>query len=582
MFRKKTDNTSSRGRAISALLALGLSTSLALVGCQFSSPKTQQARALGGTSNQTGNRSGTEKPLKIVTTTALLADIVSQVALPNAEVTPIIPPWADPHSYEIKLHDVRALAYGDIVFSNHLLLEEQSVMRAVEANRKADAPHVKLAEESKKYGAKLIRLVEDAALDTIWLGMRVRDPEDKYREGNQEVRICATQVTGPGSASAFLTGTFGQPQVYIDSSDGINKRDCVPLPTNAHTHMSWAFTKPGYYRVGFKSFLASNPKAEAVKELGSTQIRFAVGVDPNRFPVGLSGETTGVEKENSPVSPRSGANPVAQILRSGHMDVSVNLATSQFELYGDRADKKPGDAVYAPEKSVIEVPNAALSTVPKEVQYRFLGKAGDEIYLLAQAVLGKHVHGEIDPHVWESVPNVIAMVQVVQDALTKIDPAHAGQYVQRAKKYIEKLHQLDHYVADTIGRIPPEKRNLVTAHDAYGYLGNTYGVHIAGFVTANASMEPSTQDLVRLSRTLRKLQVAAVFVEPTYAAQANTLASQARAAGITVCQIYGDSLRNEVKSYLDLMATNAYNLKTCLDPENAPPVRFAAQNRKGK
>lgn len=495
--------------------------------------------------------------LNIVTTTALLADIVSNVALENAEVSSLIPAWADPHSYEVKLHDMRKLAYGDIVFSNNLLLEEQSVMRAVEANRKDGAPHVQLAEESKKYGANLIQLVEDAALDTIWLGMRVRDPLSEYDSATDEVRICATAVDGPGNVSAFLTGTFGQPQVYIDSSDGLSETgDCVPLPTNAHTHMSWAFTQPGYYTLDLQSYLAADSNDDQAQALSTTQVRFAVGVDPYSFPTSDS---------------FSGA---AQILRSGHMDISVNLQGGNFELYGDRLDGEAGDAVYEPEESVIEVPNAALSTVPSEVQYRFLGRAGDEIYLLAQAVLGKHVHGEIDPHVWESVSNVIAITQVIRDSLTQVDPAHGQEYSNRADQYIAQLNELESYVKETIGRIPEERRNLVTTHDAYGYLGDAYGLNVAGFVTANASQEPSAQDLIRLARTLQELQVPAVFVEPTYAAQANTLITQAREAGIEVCQIYGDSLRDPVNTYVELMATNAFNLKTCLDPENAVPQRF--------
>ena len=54
---------------------------------------------------------------------------------------------------------------------------------------------------------------------------------------------------------------------------------------------------------------------------------------------------------------------------------------------------------------MIEVPNAALHEVPPDPSMRFLGRAGDLIHQLPQAVLGKHVHGEIDPHLWQDVGN---------------------------------------------------------------------------------------------------------------------------------------------------------------------------------
>ena len=61
--------------------------------------------------------------------------------------------------------------------------------------------------------------------------------------------------------------------------------------------------------------------------------------------------------------------------------------------------------VYDPATTVIEVPNKALKQVPSGRGYRFLGRPGDEVYQLPQAVLGRHVHGEIDPHLWQDVGN---------------------------------------------------------------------------------------------------------------------------------------------------------------------------------
>ena len=46
---------------------------------------------------------------------------------------------------------------------------------------------------------------------------------------------------------------------------------------------------------------------------------------------------------------------------------------------------------------VIEVPTRALTTIPGEASFRFIGEAGANVYMLPQAVLGKHVHGDIDP-----------------------------------------------------------------------------------------------------------------------------------------------------------------------------------------
>lgn len=310
--------------------------------------------------------------------------------------------------------------------------------------------------------------------------------------------------------------------------------------------------KAGETEAGEKTSTAQNRLNPQLCEIATQKLTFAVGVDPHKVP----------------------HMPNAQVLSSGHMDISVDLNTGKIDLYGDRADKKAGDAHYDPNNTVIEVPNSALNEIPANPEYRFLGKAGTPAYVLAQAVLGKHVHGEIDPHVWESVPNTIAMVQVIRDRLIQVDPAHQNEYRGNAQEYINTLKNLHRYISELIGRIPPAQRNLVTTHDAFGYLADTYGLKIAGFVSSNPQKEPAARDIVKLTRTLKELNVPAVFIEPNMVTHVNDLQQAAARSNVKICKIYGDTFTEEVTNYVQLMAENAYNLKVCLDPDNAAPKRF--------
>lgn len=499
---------------------------------------------------------GDGERLHLAGTTAVVTDVVRNVAGKRADVVQLIPDGADPHSWEPTLRDTREVAHADAVFSTNLLLEENSLIRTIDANISSPERHIRLAEESKAYGAHLIPLVEDHSLDTVWLGMRVR--AEKLRATappDAEARIRVLDVKGPGVLAAYLTGTFGQPKPYIDSSNGIDASDSVALPLNAHTHMSWAFTKPGIYRMRVAAELADAPGQPAKATLPPVWVTFAVGVDPARATAAM------------------GAAPTT-IINSGHMDLSANWDTSTLEFYGDRTDGGPGDAHYNPATTLVVVPDMALSEVPGDPSYRFLGDAGDHIYVLAQAVLGKHVHGEIDPHVWQSVPNVIAEVDVIRDTLVRLDPAGAPTYRANADAYQAKLSRLDAYMREVIGSIPPQARNLVTTHDAYGYLGHEYGLTVTGFVTPNPGIEPSTTDLIRLNRTLTSLDVPAVFIEPMLATYSRELIEAAGNAGRRVCTLYGDTFTDSVDSYVEAMASNAYNLKVCLDPAGGPPARF--------
>lgn len=126
---------------------------------------------LAGCSGAAGTGADDEAgdPLRVVTTTPILADIASAVAGDRATVTSIVPANADPHSYEPSLRDIRDVAYADVAFSNYLLLEQQSIIKTFDANLPEGAVNVSLAEAATKYAAEVIPLVENVNLDTIWL-----------------------------------------------------------------------------------------------------------------------------------------------------------------------------------------------------------------------------------------------------------------------------------------------------------------------------------------------------------------------------------------------------------------------------
>ncbi|MGQ0680464.1 MAG: anchored repeat ABC transporter, substrate-binding protein [Actinomycetota bacterium] len=486
--------------------------------------------------------------LQVVTTTPILRDLVSQVGGERVTVVSLVPEGADPHSYEPSLRAIRNVAYADVAFSNYLLLEQHGIIKALDANLADGTPNISLAEASVRYAAEIIPLVENVSLDTIWLGMRVRGSGERLgADRASEVLLRTTGVSGPGKLFAYLTESFGRPVFYINSADGFNpansyRDDTATLPTDAHTHMSWAFSEPGIYRLEVEAVLAVDSRQLPVP-MGKQRFTFAVGVDPQKVP--------GME--------------VLDVLSGGHADIAVDLDDAGLYLFADpHGAGESGQHVYDAATTVIEVPNKAMVQIPGDPAYRFLGRPGSLIHQLPQAVLGRHVHGEIDPHLWHNVRNVIAYVKLIRDTLISVDPAGVSQYQAGALAYIKELEDLDNHVRSTIEQIPPAQRHLVTTHDAFGYLAQAYGIQISGFVSPNPSTEPSVADRIRLTRTIRNLKIPAVFLEPNLLARSSTLTQLAREQGVRTCRLYGDNLDAQVTSYVQMMLFNAASLLDCL------------------
>ncbi|HYE57552.1 MAG TPA: zinc ABC transporter substrate-binding protein, partial [Rhodothermales bacterium] len=121
--------------------------------------------------------------------------------------------------------------------------------------------------------------------------------------------------------------------------------------------------------------------------------------------------------------------------------------------------------------------------------------------------------GAHDPHVWFDVRLWQRCAQTVEDAFVALDPSQANAYRARGTAYRARLDTLDAWVRAEIARIPPPRRVLITAHDAFGYFGAAYGVRVVGLQGLSTATEAGTADVQRLANLLVTTGVPAVFVE---------------------------------------------------------------------
>lgn len=492
---------------------------------------------------------------KVVATTGIIADIAQNVAGNRAVVTSLVPPGASVHSYEPTLRDVRSIAYADLALSNGLLLEEHRITKALEANLRPGVEIVVLGEEADKRGGKVIPLLENLTLDTVWLGIRARGTGAALNAtAGSDIELRATAVEGPGRLVAYTTETLGARRLFIDS-DRISANSAV-LPPNAHSHMSWAFTAPGVYRLTLSAAFRREAGA-APLPVGESTYTFAVGVAPYTAARTLASAHPGVDPDT------------VTVLDRGHADVSVDLDAGSLDIYGDVHGRQGERMRYDPKVTVIDVPNKAIQEIPSGPGYRFLGSPGDRLYQLPQAVLGKHVHGELDPHLWQNVRNAKAYALTIRDALVLRDPDGKTEYDANTARYTAELDALDAEIAARMEAIPKERRQLVTSHDAFAYFADAYGLTIAGFVTPSPAVQPSVQDRRKLTETIRNLSVPAVFLEPNLLTRTSPLTSIAEDTGVALCPIYGDTFDSTVTTYTALMRATAVSLSRCLDPESS-------------
>lgn len=167
---------------------------------------------------------------------------------------------------------------------------------------------------------------------------------------------------------------------------------------------------------------------------------------------------------------------------------------------------------------------------------------------------------EPDPHVWGSAENAIIMVEEIREQLIKIAPENEQIFTDNADKLTDELKILHNSIKEQIKTIPPEKRKLVTTHDAFQYYAKAYGLEIIGtLICISTEGKPSAQTLKKLSNAIKKSGVPVIFAETTI--NPILITTVAKEAGVKLAddKLYSDSLGikgSDADTYIKMLKFN--------------------------
>jgi len=258
-------------------------------------------------------------------------------------------------------------------------------------------------------------------------------------------------------------------------------------------------------------------------------------------------------------------------------DMTRNIAGEQIELrnlVGADGDAHLYEPTPADAKALLEADVIIANGLGFEPWLERLlassGAAGTRIDA-SQGVLPllieEHGHDVADPHAWQSLANAEIYVQNIAKALTQADPEHAAEYAARRDAYLGQIHALLKQAKAELGQLPPNKRKIITSHDAFGYLGQAYGLRFLAPQGLSTADEPAASEVAELIRQMRSEGVQAVFVEnirdPRLIRQIAE-ETNARIGGT----LYSDALAAEgpANTYLGMFKHNLTTLMSALRP----------------
>lgn len=170
-----------------------------------------------------------------------------------------------------------------------------------------------------------------------------------------------------------------------------------------------------------------------------------------------------------------------------------------------------------------------------------------------------------DPHVWLDPVLAIQQVETVRKGMVAVDPQHAYDYTTRARNYTKRLQALDQEFKAGLAHC--QSSQLVTSHQALGYLAARYGLQTLGIAGLSPDDEPSPQKLADITDFVRAHNVHYILFESAVNPKlAQTIASESGAQTISFNPL--ESLTtaqiNVGQDYLSVQRDNLHTLQTAL------------------
>lgn len=166
-------------------------------------------------------------------------------------------------------------------------------------------------------------------------------------------------------------------------------------------------------------------------------------------------------------------------------------------------------------------------------------------------------HHEEDPHIWLSPRNAKIMAQNIAAGLSLQYPGYASVFEKNLYALLQDLDALQAYGEAQLSSL--RCRELITFHDGFAYLADSFDLVILEAVEEESGSEASAAELIHLIAEVRRHGLPAIFTETLGSVSAAQII--AAETGVPVFEL--DMIMHG-SSYFDSMYRNINTLKGAL------------------
>ena len=120
-------------------------------------------------------------------------------------------------------------------------------------------------------------------------------------------------------------------------------------------------------------------------------------------------------------------------------------------------------------------------------------------------------HHEEDPHIWLSPENAKVMARNICDGLSAQYPQYADTFDKNLTALLADLDALQAYGEEQLAEL--QCRELITFHDGFAYLAESFDLEILEAVEEESGSEASAAELIHLIQEVEHHHLPAIFTE---------------------------------------------------------------------
>lgn len=172
----------------------------------------------------------------------------------------------------------------------------------------------------------------------------------------------------------------------------------------------------------------------------------------------------------------------------------------------------------------------------------------------------------VDPHVWLDPEKAKQEMKAILDGFVQADPEHAEYYRKNYEAYAGQFDGLDENYREVLQQV--KNKELITAHEAFGYLCHAYGLEQQGIEGVVSDSEPDASRMEEIIQFAREHEVKTIFFEKLVSPKvAETIADEVGAKTAVLDTLEGLDQEDLEKGedYFSVMERNLKTLEQALN-----------------